>query len=54
MITKEEFQANIEARLNSTQGKIEKMKANMAEAGDSVSDESREALAKAEELLFLK
>lgn len=53
MLTKEQFQAKIQARLARTEEHIENFKSQIASAGDSASDEAREALAKAEELCQL-
>lgn len=51
MATREEIQAQMEAKLEAGSKKIDELKAEMAEAGDKASAESAEALADAERLL---
>ncbi|MEE4146659.1 MAG: hypothetical protein V2I26_17775 [Halieaceae bacterium] len=51
MATREEIQAEMEAKLAAGSKQIDEMKAEMAKAGDKVSAESAEALKDAERLL---
>lgn len=50
MKTREELQASMEAGIAASEEKIAVLKTKMSEAGDDVSDEAAEALAKAEQL----
>ena len=51
MASREEIQADMEAKLAAGSKKIDELKAEMAKAGDKASAESAEALADAERLL---
>jgi hypothetical protein len=50
-MTKEEMQAKMDSAVSKMETHYNKLKADMDAAGDSVSDETREAMAKAESLL---
>ncbi len=50
-MTKEEMQARMDAAVSKMETHYNKLKADMDAAGDAVSDETREAVAKAESLL---
>lgn len=50
-MTKEEMQARMNSAVSKMETHYEKLKADMDAAGDAVSDETREAVAKAESLL---